>query len=1527
MARRRTRSGKLQKRKLRQRREEGLAQAPVAQTAGAVPLVSKAPSRDEWEEPTGDIGTFIHSEAEKTLEAYRSQPTLIHEHANLEEDTARGGYARRQLFELIQNGADALAGKGGGSIWIGLTSTHLYCADEGQPIDSGGVRALMFSHLSPKRGTAEIGRFGLGFKSVLGVTDNAEFFSRSGSFRFDRAHASTLIQPIAPDAERYPVLRLPEAIDPWQVMGSDTVLRGLMGWATNIVRLSLKPGTHEYIVHQIRDFPPEFLLFVEHVRQLVLKIDGQEDARTIELRREGGQYTLDNGGNTTRWILTKDMHSLSPDAKGDRRDLDDTGEVPISWAAPIGRLNEPGYFWAFFPTTTPSLLAGILNAPWKTNEDRQNLLPGVYNDELIDAAAAMVARAVPTLSTHDDPAKHLDALPRREESGDSEHSRRLRGRLHSNLQDREIVPDQEGNLGRIQEISYIPKALTSGRQIDSAPFERWAAYTGRPSDWLHHRALTRERLATLGRLHPALDESRATVAQWLQALKRVVDPIHSSMAAIQTAALIPPSVREEHPLGDIVLTADGDWRACDSDSIFWGGGDESNANELVHPQLESDPKTLDALKKLGVRPVSPESAFRIAASRLLRQLQRFIPSSDNQPEMDALWTKFWTLTREAGLPTTAKVIPSLPFWDYEQWLGGVMEWEAEEQELHERLFSWHRLLHLRTIAGRWQPFSRTLLPGPIVPDDDSRDGLIAIDVKFHEADLDLLLDLGAVREPAGKYELIPQTSYHFLKRCREEYCRRDDLPHKPRLNRLNFAATTTSGPLEVLEGLSEEGKALYTEALLNLTSTYDNWTMRHDTQNYPEVPFKSPAVEVLREHGRAKTPNGIRKLSAGLGVEPEDPDVLTHLLRHPNTGLIRRAFGLEAQSDATVETIGEDDPIPLIDIWPGLEPHLPRDQATLQLLRCDSVIESGHRRVEFDCKVTDGFVYIVRGFDDQQELRLVLRELELRLDDRQIGNILTRLPSANIRAARDAVRARTTDEERLLAAVGEAKLRSRLPGSLVTVLHRTHGAFAGLDVARAAIATFHTGALREYRHSLGEFDPPKQWAGGPQTVAFVRSLGFGEEWAGERNARRDPYIEVGGPYYLPPLHDYQCKVVGNVRELIRSDGAASERRGMISMPTGSGKTRVAVQAIVEAIRCDGFKGGVLWVADRDELCEQAVECWSQVWSSEGVEATRLRISRMWAGQPPPLPTADMHVIVATIQTLEKKLNGQHDSYEFLADFPLVVFDEAHRSVAPTYTSVMQEIGLTRWRRADEPILIGLTATPYRGHDEAETGRLVNRYSSNRLDSGAFASDDPEYVIRELQEKQVLAQADHATIEGGSFELFGDELQQSRKAPWLPQSVENRIAGDTDRTLRIVSAYQNYVLDQNPEWPTLIFATSVEHSQTIATLLTLQGVRARAVSGKTDRSSRRRIVEEFRRGEIKALVNYGIFREGFDAPKTRAIIVARPVYSPNLYFQMIGRGLRGTRNGGNDRCLILNVEDNIEDFQRKLAFSDLDWLWA
>ena len=157
-----------------------------------------------------------------------------------------------------------------------------------------GVTALMFSHLSSKRGTTEIGRFGLGFKSVLGVKDTPEFFSRSGSFRFDRAKALELIRPVAPKSERYPVLRLPEPFSPWPKMEDDPILSELMGWAVNIVRLPLKPGAHEALGSQIRDFPPEFLLFVEHVSELVLRNDSQRATRTFSLRREENLFVLDD---------------------------------------------------------------------------------------------------------------------------------------------------------------------------------------------------------------------------------------------------------------------------------------------------------------------------------------------------------------------------------------------------------------------------------------------------------------------------------------------------------------------------------------------------------------------------------------------------------------------------------------------------------------------------------------------------------------------------------------------------------------------------------------------------------------------------------------------------------------------------------------------------------------------------------------------------------------------------------------------------------------------------------------------------------------------------------------------------------------------------------------------------------------------------------------------------------------------------------------------------------------------------------
>ena len=1507
----------------------------------------------DWASPHEELGRYIAEQSQSTLDAYREQPKLVTEHANLEQDTAQGGYQHRQLFELVQNSADALApvsaasdrglpggvgsgeaeGNGPGTgrvgeeaasasartgrIEIRLVGDCLYCADDGSPIDEDGVTALMFSHMSPKRATSQIGTFGVGFKSLLGVCDAPEFLSRAGSFRFDRNRSRERIRRTVGDAPSYPVLRVADPIDPAECLDDD-VGRELMGWASNIVRLPLKPGAYEDLHEQMREFPAEFLLFVNHVKMLRLTDGSPGLNRVLGLIHDDDVWHLHADGTENSWKLFDRRLRLSPDAAADRRHGESHDEVRLWWAAPLERLDRPGKFWAFFPTETASLAAGILNAPWKTNVDRQNLLPGPYNDELIRAAAEMIAEALPELATSADPGRHLDALPRRREAGDTRQADILRHHLFATIHKRAILPDQDGRLRRPNEIRYAPSLPTPGARQSAEALDLWASHETRPADWLHHTALTRNRMARVNTLFesdpgsPIAEAPRASVGEWLKALvsaSRNRDPVRSSKAAVRIAALLDRRSLKPEDLGPILLTANGVWRRPDPESIFLPHQSETDGSTIdprscVHPDLASDREALSALRKLGLKEPTPETRFRMLAKRVLRDIGALV--KDNRRR------EFWEASRLVHSDAALNVIRELTTPD-------------------------RNGIRVLTRSGAWAAPHSVLLPGPIVPGDGSRDDGATVDMDFHGPDAALLSRLGVVKQPRCGRDLQLEPSYgRHEDDCELHYRSRDDLPYTPRHGYLSFTSNRGLGPLDVLTTLSHEGRALYTDALLSDDECYAPLTMWHTGSNrewYPEQDFESLAVRMIRNHGRIRTADGIVKFADALGSPPRNADALLRLLRHPKAASIQEAFDL---ADPEPEFFGEHDPVPLIDVWPGLQDYMHGNIEALQLVRCDR-IRVGHE--DRACLLDGDDVYLAAGSDEDGlgDLRQVVRALELNLSRTAVEDIAAGTTRAEVEERRARVRQHTTDAGRLLAAVGENSLRAGLPPSLLDALeHDSRGNLSGTDLAEAAIATYHTDALRQLRHRLGPLKPPFQWAGSDRAVDFVRSLGFTEEWAGERSAPRPPFEVVDGPWELPDLHDYQRTVVENVRGLLRAEASAdSGRRGMIGMPTGSGKTRVAVQAIVEAIRDDGLGGGVLWIADRDELCEQAVEAWRQVWASIGSRTTQLRISRMWSGQPRPLPVHEMHVVVATLQTAYNRLSSP--GYDFLKEFRLVVFDEAHRSIAPTSTTVFGELGLTFRTRHDEPFLLGLTATPYRGHDEVETARLVNRYGSNRLDGGAFRNDDPQAVIEELQHTEVLARADHELIDGGTFELSVEELSTMRRfargqtdpvrsllRAWLPPSAEERIARNAERTRRIIDAYTAHI---EPDWPTLVFATSVEHAKTVSALLNRKGITARAVSSETEHATRRRVVEQFRSGEIQALVNYAVFREGFDAPRTRAIIVARPVYSPNLYFQMVGRGLRGPKNGGNHRCLILNVRDNIENFDRALAFSELDWLWA
>src|SRR5207302_8987486 len=105
---------------------------------------------------------------------------------------------------------------------------------------------------------------------------------------------------------------------------------------------------------------------------------------------------------------------------------------------------------------------------------------------------------------------------------------------------------------------------------------------------------------------------------------------------------------------------------------------------------------------------------------------------------------------------------------------------------------------------------------------------------------------------------------------------------------------------------------------------------------------------------------------------------------------------------------------------------------------------------------------------------------------------------------------------------------------------------------------------------------------------------------------------------------------------------------------------------------------VIWIAQTDELCEQAVQAFRQVWVNLGTQHTYLRVVRLWGGNPNPVrqelnkPVA----VVASIQTLNNRVGAL--DIDWLRNPGLVVVDECHHAITPSYSELL------RWLDADVP---------------------------------------------------------------------------------------------------------------------------------------------------------------------------------------------------------------------------------------------------
>ena len=315
----------------------------------------------------------------------------------------------------------------------------------------------------------------------------------------------------------------------------------------------------------------------------------------------------------------------------------------------------------------------------------------------------------------------------------------------------------------------------------------------------------------------------------------------------------------------------------------------------------------------------------------------------------------------------------------------------------------------------------------------------------------------------------------------------------------------------------------------------------------------------------------------------------------------------------------------------------------------------------------------------------------------------------------------------------------------------------------------------------------------------------------------------------------------------------SQYNVMVQLPTGTGKTILFTSIINDLSKVRGSK--IVILAHRKELIEQI---------SEHLSHYNIEHGLITSGKARKL---DLSVQVASIQTLTheknvgllKELNPQ-----------FIIIDEAHHSLADTYTKFWKECG-DCWK-------LGVTATPY------------------RLNLHSFRSHFDKYVesdtIDDFIKSGYLADYDFYTDNpNSSLSRTIESIKEKSSTRDYNTAALLRALNVQKHIQRLIVCYEQYVKGKKG----IVYAINKEHAHNICNAYQIIGVQAVYVDSDTPKLERQNIVEQFRKNEIQVMVNVDIFSEGFDCPDVEFIQLARPTWSLGKYLQQVGRGMRPSEN--------------------------------
>lgn len=324
---------------------------------------------------------------------------------------------------------------------------------------------------------------------------------------------------------------------------------------------------------------------------------------------------------------------------------------------------------------------------------------------------------------------------------------------------------------------------------------------------------------------------------------------------------------------------------------------------------------------------------------------------------------------------------------------------------------------------------------------------------------------------------------------------------------------------------------------------------------------------------------------------------------------------------------------------------------------------------------------------------------------------------------------------------------------------------------------------------------------------------------------------------------------------------------MLQMPTGTGKTYLFTSIVNDLLASYKERHQdihILIVAHRMELLDQISATLLRFGIAHGfIQGNREQ--HLWK-----------RVQVASIMSLLTEKNYYNT---FKLKFDYIIIDEAHHSLADTYIEL--------FKMFPDAKKLGVTATPCR----------LNHESFLSLYQTLITSPQISWFIN----KHLLADFDYVSIKPDSeIQKLVDCSEVSQTGDFSNIDLDHTFNNQRIRS-KLYESYKRFADGRKG----IIYAINKLHAAKIAELYTKHGINAVAIDCDTPKEDRQCLIEKFKAGIIKVLVNVDIFTEGFDCPDVSFIQLARPTKSLALYLQQVGRGLRIVQ--GKEKTIII---DNV-----------------